>query len=176
MGHFGLTQINWHVKHVYCGLHGLTRLWHVSYRVAFGSTRLWPKPEKTCIGFVSCSRVGSNIDTPRCSASLRGGGILPTPFILLSERWWWLPTTSTAWLALASKGPSSVWTVCRASNWVSRCWGGSTPLRPSSILTWCQITCFSHKGLQRSVSVWLGFSFFTCWGLTSLPMVGKRCL
>ena len=113
---------------------------------------------------------------PWCSASLRGGGILPTPFILLSGRWWRLPTTSTAWLALASKGPSSIWIVCRASNWVSTCWGGSTPLRPSSILTWCQITCFSHKGLQRSVSVWLGFSFFTCWGLTFLPMVGKRCL
>ena len=46
MGHFGLTQINWHVKRVYCGLCGLTRLWHVSYRVTFGSTRLWPKPIK----------------------------------------------------------------------------------------------------------------------------------
>ena len=41
MGHFGLTQINWRVKHVYYGLHGLTHLWHVSYCVTFGSTRCW---------------------------------------------------------------------------------------------------------------------------------------
>ena len=40
MGHFELTQINWRVKRVYCGLHGLTCLLHVSYRVAFGSTHL----------------------------------------------------------------------------------------------------------------------------------------
>ena len=44
MGHFELTQINWRVKCVYCGLCGLTRFWHVSYRVAFGLTHLWPKP------------------------------------------------------------------------------------------------------------------------------------
>ena len=64
---------------------------------------------------------------------------------------------------------------CRASNWVSTCWGGSTPLRPSVTLTWCQITCFSHKRLRRSVSIWLGPSFYIYWELTSSPMVGKQC-
>ena len=56
---------------------------------------------------------------PWCSASLRGGGILPTSVILLSGSWRWLPTTSTAWPALASKGLSSVWKVCRclAGSW-----------------------------------------------------------
>ena len=56
------------------------------------------------------------------------------------------------------------------------CWGGSTPLRPFAASTWCWITCFSHRGLWKSVSVWLGLSFFTCWGPTFLPMVGKWCL
>ena len=63
----------------------------------------------------------------------------------------------------------------QAFSWVSICWGGSTPLKPSTTLTWCQITCSSHRGLGRSVSVWLGLSFSTCWGLIFLPMVGKRC-
>ena len=54
--------------------------------------------------------------------------------------------------------------------------GGSTPLRPFATSTWCGITCFSHRGLWRSMSIWLGLSFYTCWELTSLPMVGKRCL
>ena len=89
---------------------------------------------------------------------------------------WWLLITSTAWPALASKGPSLVWTVCRAFSWVLTCWGGSTLLRPSTTSIWCRITCFSHRGLWKSVSVWLGLSFFTCWGPTSLPMVGKWCL
>ena len=70
MDHFELTQINWCVKRVYCGLCWLTRLWHVSYFVAFGLTRLWPnpKPQKPHVEFVSCSWVGSNIDTPIDSA------------------------------------------------------------------------------------------------------------
>ena len=55
------------------------------------------------------------------------------------------------------------------------CWGGSTLLRPSVTLTWCQITCFSHKGLRKSAFVWLGPSFYTYWELTSLPIVGKQC-
>lgn len=94
----------------------------------------------------------------------------------LIERWQRLPTTPTTWLALASKGLSSVRMVCRASSWVLTCWGGSTPLRPSAILTWFQITCSFHRGPWRSVSVWLGLSFFTCWGPIYLPMVGKQCL
>ena len=59
------------------------------------------------------------------------------------------------------------------SSWVLTCWGGSTPLRPFATSTWCRITCFSHRGLQRSVSIWLGPSFYICWELTSSPMVGK---
>ena len=102
---------------------------------------------------------------PCCSASLRGDRILPTPFILLSERWQWLRTTFTTWPALASKVPSSIWTVCQASSWVLTCWGGSTPLRPSTTSTWYQIKCSAYRGLQRSTSVRLGISFSTCWGL-----------
>ena len=53
-----MTQINWRVKHVYCKLYGLTRLWHVSYRVAFGLTpindpnplRPNPNPQKPVLG------------------------------------------------------------------------------------------------------------------------------
>ena len=94
----------------------------------------------------------------------------------LIERWW--DTTYTFHIAeremtvtpydffrmigLSFKGPSLVWTVCRVCSWAYTCWGGSTPLRPSVISTWCQITCFSHKGLRKSVSIWLGLSFFTC--------------
>ena len=113
---------------------------------------------------------------PWCSAILRGGGTLPIPFILLSGKWWWLSMTSTAWPALDLRGPSLVWMVCQACSWASTCWGGSTPLRPSAISNWCRITCSSYRELGRSVSVWLGISFSTCWGLNSLPMVGKRCL
>ena len=68
MGHFRLTQINWRVKRVYCGLRGLTRLWHVSYRVAFRSTHLYV--EKTHVGFVLCLQVGLNIDTPRVAITM----------------------------------------------------------------------------------------------------------
>jgi len=53
---------------------------------------------------------------PWCNALSRGSGILLTPFILLSGRWQWLLTTSTAWSALAWKGPSSTWMACRASS------------------------------------------------------------
>jgi len=101
--------------------------------------------------------------------------VLPTPFILSSRRWWWLPMTFTIWPALASKGPSSVWTVCQESSWISTCWGRSTPLRPPATSIWCWITCSFHRGPGRNVFVWLGLSFSTCWRLISLPMVGKRC-
>ena len=45
---------------------------------------------------------------PWCSALLKGGGTLPTPFISPSGRWRWLPMTSTTWPALVSRGPSLV--------------------------------------------------------------------
>ena len=67
--------------------------------------------------------------------ALRGGGTVPTPFILLSERCRWLPMTSSAWLTLILRGPSLVWTTCWACSWALTCWGGSTSLRPSTTST-----------------------------------------
>ena len=99
---------------------------------------------------------------PCCSASLRGGGILPTPFTFPSGSWRWLPMTFTSWPALVSKGPSSVWMACRVYCRALTCWRGSTLLRPFATSTWYQITCFSHRELWRSMSVWLGLSFSTC--------------
>ena len=55
----------------------------------------------------------------------------------------------------------------QASCWISTSWEGSIPMRPSATLTWCWITCFSYRGLQRSISVWLGPSFYVYWELTS---------
>ena len=49
--------------------------------------------------------------------------------------------------------------------------GGNILQRPSTTSTWCHITCSSHIGLWKNVSIWLGLSFYTCWGPTSLPMV-----
>ena len=77
MGHFWLIQINWRVKCVYYGLCGLTHLWHVSYRVAFGSTRLLskpikvqPKPEKTPVSSCRVCGLGQTL-TPVCLAETR---------------------------------------------------------------------------------------------------------
>ena len=48
--------------------------------------------------------------------------------------------------------------VCRASSWVLTCQGGSTPSTPSVTLTWCQITCFSHKRTMEE-HVWMARAF-----------------
>ena len=145
-----------------------------------GSTFLSPKPEaisrRQASSLSSVFFQRSLQVLPWRSASLRGGGTLPTPFILPSRRWRWLPMTFTVWLALASIEPSSVWTICRASSWALTCWGGSTPMRPSATSAWCWITCSSYRGPRRNVSVWLRPSFSTCWEPTSLPMAGKWCL
>ena len=79
---------------------------------------------------------------PWCSALLRGGGILPTSVILLSGSWQWLPTTSTAWPALASKGLSSVWKVCR-------CLAGSWHVG-EEVLHWDHLLLWLGVGLHAS--------------------------
>ena len=96
-----------------------------------------------------------NLLFPETRAYIRKVGFKPIIGLLL-EKFTNASLRDSLWLALASKGPSSIWSTCQASSYVLTCWGGSTPLRAFIISTWCQIACFSHKGLQRSVSVWLG--------------------
>ena len=95
MSHFGLIQMNWFVKCVYCGL---THLWHVSYRVAFGLTRLYSLCNFSWFG-------GSN------RLSLAKPFLFRHPSHPYQLTWWWWNSILKIFYQKAKLAPFSLWYV-----------------------------------------------------------------
>ena len=133
-----IKNIIFHIIFFFCSPHSFMLVGETPTRWWSGTTSLFSKPRLTSRKWASSLSLFFYQKILEvllwCNASSRAGGILLIPSVLLSKE---MTVTSTIWQALASKGPSLIWTACWASNWVLICWGRSTPSRPSVTFTWC---------------------------------------